>query len=221
MPYVVTQREFEIRSHDHLDEILYKSVAVQGTTKAFDLVQGGQDSKSLFRIHTNASRSQWDIYAFTQVFEGQAVDDEATMISPENKEPLYRKAKIVITWNKYHGDVYMVQSSQTPQPPQQGTESEGWGNDMDPRGVFDKESTLRCEEIQSFTSQYQAYHPRTNPILDSAAPPQLQSWWVWEHTQNLHQMKMHLAKGCDVALHVIIAITTNMVNVEKHADQAM
>jgi hypothetical protein len=30
-------------------------------------------------------------------------------------------------------------------------------------------------------------------------------------------MKMHLAKGSDIALHCILAISTNMVNVEKKA----
>jgi hypothetical protein len=40
-------------------------------------------------------------------------------------------------------------------------------------------------------------------------------YWVWEHTPTKHQIKMHLAKNTDRALHCLLAIITNQVDVEK------
>jgi hypothetical protein len=187
-PNIVNQRNFEIR--DDLNKLLYTSQAVSGTTKWFDFL--GEDGKKLFRIQTDSSRSTWDVYSYSPSFEDQKSDEEA---SEKAGESLYRKARIDITWNKNHGDVYPIVHSPD-----------------DLHGVAQEDSILKVEEIKSVTAQYQAFRP--DNMLDFPHPP-LTSWWVWEHTPRCHQMKMRLAKGSDIALHCIMAIATNLVYIEK------
>jgi len=193
---LVNQREFEIR--DDMDELLYTSKAVEGTTKWFDLFQS--DGKKLFCVQTDAAHVEWNIYNFTPNWEGQEEDRKAKNAQVlEDSAPLYRKARINITWNKHHGEVHLFEAS-----------------DTDTLGVVSKASVLLCEVISSITAQFQSYVPKL-PLLDEAMHPPLSGWWVWEHSRSLHQMKMHLSKGTDVALHCVVAITCNMVNVEKEA----
>jgi hypothetical protein len=42
-------------------------------------------------------------------------------------------------------------------------------------------------------------------------------YWKWENTWTTHQMKMHVAKGSDLALHVVMAIIANQVRYERNA----
>jgi hypothetical protein len=189
---VVNQREFEIR--DDLDELLYTSKPIEGTSKWFDLFDAL--GKKLFCIQTDSLRSQWQVHSYAPNWEGQMADPDV-----KSEAPLYRKARIGITWNKYHGEVHpFVQS------------------DSDAMGVATETPLLRCEEIAGITAQCQSYVPK-DVLLDNALHPPLVGWWVREHTLNRHQMKMHLAKGADIALHCIVAITTNMVNIEKKAEE--
>jgi hypothetical protein len=45
----------------------------------------------------------------------------------------------------------------------------------------------------------------------------LVGYWNWEHTLRTQKMKMHLAKGTDLALHVVVAILVNQVRYERNA----
>ena len=45
----------------------------------------------------------------------------------------------------------------------------------------------------------------------------LVAYWAWENTLRTHKMKMHLAKGSDLALHVVLAIVVNQVRYERNA----
>jgi hypothetical protein len=45
----------------------------------------------------------------------------------------------------------------------------------------------------------------------------LVGYWAWENTLRSHQMKMHLAKGADLALHVVLAVIVNQVRYERNA----
>jgi len=201
---LVDQRTFEIKSDT--DEILYKSQPVQGTTKWFDFCD--RNGNKLFCVQTNAARSVWKIYSYTPSWDGQVPDDTADL-SSSIEMPLYRKAVMDITWNKSHGTVHYMEPRMIP--------SEESSVAM---GTASEEAILKVEEIQSVTAQYQSFVPRyDSPVLDQALHPPLVGWWVWEHTERRHQMKMHLAKGTDVALHCLVAITTNMVHVEKHAEE--
>lgn len=193
-PNIINQRDYDIR--DDQDILLYTTKAVQGTVKSFDLFSKG--GERLFRVETTSLRDKWDIYAYGKpAFAGQQPDPDATK---QAGEPLYRKARVLVTWNKQHGDVYLFD------------EDHGDG-EKDAAGVPIDESILKVEEIKSITSQYQSYVPTG---LDIAHPP-LDGHWVWEHTLKTHKIKMNLAKGCDVALHCLLAVITNMVSIEHYA----
>ena len=156
---LVNQRAFEIRND--VDELLYTSQPIEGTTKWFDFFN--KSGVKLFCIQTNADRSFWNVYSYQPVWPGQAVDDEATRSIP-NGTPLYRKGRIDISWNKHHGEYIPI----IPSP------------EEDPMGVpaTTEEPLLRVEEIKSITGQYQSYVPQ-DALLDNALHPPLAGWWVW------------------------------------------
>ncbi len=147
-----------------------------------------KDGNKLFCIQTDKARVQWIIYSYEPNWESQ-----------KENNALYRKAQIDIAWNKYQGSIRLYAPGE-------------WGEE-----VLSEEAVLLCEDIRSITAQFQSFVPSMT-LLDSAMHPPLAGWWVWEHTKRRHQLKMHLAKGTDIALHCIVAITCNMVNVEKQAD---
>lgn len=187
---LVNQRSFHV--FDDVDELVYESKAIEGTTKNFIMLDA--TGNKIFCVHTDKARVEWTIFSYEPNWEGQ---EAAT------PEGLYRKARIDITWNKYHGVVRLFTPSAA-----------------DPRGdidMYSSEPSLVCEEIRSHTVQFQSYVPYKS-ALDNTLHPPLAGWWVWEHTPRRHQLKMHLAKGVDVVLHCIAAITCNMVQVEKQAD---
>jgi hypothetical protein len=191
---IVNQRDYEIR--DDQDILLYTTKAVQGTAKWFDLF--GKGGEKLFRVQTDALRDNWDIFAYGEpAFPGQQPDADVTK---QAGEPLYRKARVLVTWNKHNGDVHMY------------GQDTGEG-DNDTAGVVQANSILKVEEIRSVTSQFQSYVPSG---MDIAHPP-LDGHWVWEHTIKTHRIKMNLAKGCDIALHCLLAVMTNMITLERNA----
>jgi hypothetical protein len=51
-------------------------------------------------------------------------------------------------------------------------------------------------------------HQDTQPIV---------GYWSWDNTLRVHKMKMHLAKGSDLSLHVVLAIIANQVRYERNA----
>jgi hypothetical protein len=192
---VVNQRDFEIR--DDADEFLYSSKAIEGTSKWFDLLD--DKGNKLFCIQTDSNaRAEWIIYSYARNWAGQQVSFNG----------LYAKARIDITWNKYHGQVHLYSPSESNPQGEVKVEQE------QPTG-----SILKCEEIKSLTAQFQSFVPsKQGSAADAVLHPPLAGWWCWEHTERRHQLKMHLCKGTDIALHCIVAIVCNMVNVEKQAD---
>ena len=46
---------------------------------------------------------------------------------------------------------------------------------------------------------------------------ELVGYWLWENTLRTHKMKMHVAQGTDLALHVVLAIIVNQVRYERNA----
>lgn len=194
---IVNQRDFEVR--DESEELLYTSRPIEGTTKWFDLLD--KDAKPLFCVQTDSLRTYWQVYSYAPVWEGQQADEDATKEAGDGG--LYRKVRIDISWDKCHGEVRPMVKSE-----------------KDPMGVLGegKEPVLRVEEIKSLTAQYQSYVPN-DALLDKALHPPLVGWWMWEHTPNRHQIKMHLAKGTDKALHCLVAIITNLVYIEKRSEE--
>jgi len=45
----------------------------------------------------------------------------------------------------------------------------------------------------------------------------LVGFWHWDNTLRTHRMKLHVAKGADLALHVVLAIIVNQVRYERNA----
>jgi hypothetical protein len=45
----------------------------------------------------------------------------------------------------------------------------------------------------------------------------LVAYWKWEHSFHTQQMKMHIAKNSDLALHIVVAIIANQVRYERNA----
>jgi hypothetical protein len=57
---------------------------------------------------------------------------------------------------------------------------------------------------------------KKNAIQEQESQP-LVGYWYWEHSLRSHRMKMHVAKGADLALHVVMAIVVNQVRFERNA----
>ena len=188
---LVSQRDFEIKDEDNV--LLYTTKPVEGTTKDFDLLD--KDDNKLLHVHTNSSRSKWQIYSYKSTFEGQTPITDRGDVKVE--EPLYRKAAVSITWDKYHGVVSLYEGT----------------NPDDTQGILSKEHILRIEEIKSITAQFQSFVPKM-----SLLHPKLCGYWIREHTAKTDRVKMHLAKGTDVALHTILSVITNSVRVERQAE---
>lgn len=191
---IVDQRSFEVRND--MDEILYTSKPIVGSTKWFDLCSAS--GEKLFCVHTDDLHEKWTIFTYNPVWEDQQGEENLV-----GKEKIYRKARIDINHGKSHGQVFPY--------------VQDWEHDTDFKGVASDKSLLKVEEIKSKTAQFQSYIPqpvlKDNPLVHPAPC----GWWVWENTPNRHQMKMHLVKDSDIALHCIVAITANLVYVEKQS----
>jgi hypothetical protein len=189
---LVNQREFEVRNDQDL--LLYKSHAVEGTTKEFSL-WGMAENSELFRVIPDVDHTHWIIYGHNRLFEGQV---------PSKDNRWYKVAVVTIAWDHCHADVKPMVAGEDPT--------------ADPTGVPAKEALLKVETIKSLTAQYQSFRPSSNGASSLLHPP-LNGHWIWEHTQHSHQLKMHLCKGCDQALHCLLAVITNLVTVEHQANQ--
>eukprot|EP00541_Cyclophora_tenuis_P004625 CAMPEP_0116542544 /NCGR_PEP_ID=MMETSP0397-20121206/1073_1 /TAXON_ID=216820 /ORGANISM="Cyclophora tenuis, Strain ECT3854" /LENGTH=276 /DNA_ID=CAMNT_0004066561 /DNA_START=59 /DNA_END=889 /DNA_ORIENTATION=- len=44
----------------------------------------------------------------------------------------------------------------------------------------------------------------------------LVGFWSWENTVRVHKVKMHVAEGSDLALHVVLAVVTNQLRLERN-----
>ena len=58
--------------------------------------------------------------------------------------------------------------------------------------------------------------PPVPPLLPTKEQP-LVGYWVWENSLRTHKMKMHLAKGSDLALHIVLAVLVNQLRYERNA----
>lgn len=192
---LVDQRSFEIRND--MDEVLYSSKPIVGSTKWFDLYSA--NGEKLFCVHTDAHHEKWTIFSYKPAWKFQQPEDNTV-----GEEKIYRKAQIDITYGKSHGEVFPYAAD--------------WEHDKDFKGVLtSSKSLLTVEEIKSKTGQFQSYIPQDMLHDNTLVHPPLCGWWVWENTRNRHQMKMHLVKDSDIALHCIVAIATNLVHVEKES----
>ena len=61
---------------------------------------------------------------------------------------------------------------------------------------------------------------QSSTVVNGGEQP-LVSFWSWENSIRVHRMKMHLARGSDLALHVVLAVITNQLRYERHATVAV
>lgn len=189
----VNQREYNFINEDGV--ILYTTKAVEGTTKDFDLLN--ETGTKLFHIQTNSSHTRWDIYSYRANFDKQNEVDIGLNIKVN--EPLYYKALVKIAWDKYHGEVHLYEPS-----------------NEDPKGIVGKEAILKVEEIKSTMAAFQSFVPNLHLSLTHAP---LCGYWLREYTNKTDIIKMHLSSHTDIALHCILAVVTNLVNVERQAEK--
>jgi len=52
-------------------------------------------------------------------------------------------------------------------------------------------------------------------LKDSPLEP-LVGYWIWDNTMQVHKMKMTVAKDSDLALHVVLAVVTNQLRLERN-----
>lgn len=186
---IVNQREFDVRDDQAI--LLYNTKAVEGTVTWFDVLGAG--GQKLLRVEADMQRRHWDVFAFaTPAFPGQQPDSDATA---KAGEPLYKKARLDITWDSYHATLSLYGKDERPE------------GGVDTSGTVVGEPILKVEEIKSITAQFQTHLPHKNDFLVG--------FWVWEHTVKTHRIKMHLAKNSDMALHIALAVMTNMVHTQR------
>jgi hypothetical protein len=57
----------------------------------------------------------------------------------------------------------------------------------------------------------------SQPGLKKKAPLEpLVGYWIWDNTMQVHKMKMTVAKDSDLALHVVLAVVTNQLRLERN-----
>jgi hypothetical protein len=62
-----------------------------------------------------------------------------------------------------------------------------------------------------------AEHHNGNAEQEQEQDQPLVGYWSWDNTLRVHKMKMHLAKGSDLSLHIVLAIIVNQVRYERNA----
>lgn len=110
-------------------------------------------------------------------------------------------------------DVVKLLRQDTEQHLQEG--SEGRGSDM---AMDDLSQSMRDDSDNLMVDAIQ-----TDPDAEEASPQSLEQqkpligYWHWEHSMRTHKMKMHVAKGADLALHIVLAVLVNQVRYERNA----
>mmetsp|Transcript_1856 Transcript_1856/g.2847 ORF Transcript_1856/g.2847 Transcript_1856/m.2847 type:complete len:518 (+) Transcript_1856:80-1633(+) len=75
-----------------------------------------------------------------------------------------------------------------------------WGNDL-------SNSSRKSVSSRASASSQGAEDEPLEPLV---------GFWNWDNTMRVHKMKMHLAKDSDLALHVVLAIVTNQLRLERN-----
>ena len=81
-------------------------------------------------------------------------------------------------------------------------------------------STVRNSSNSLASSNGESYPP----ILTASSSSELRKreleplvgFWNWDNTVRVHKMKLHVAEGSDLALHVVLAIVTNQLRLERN-----
>lgn len=80
------------------------------------------------------------------------------------------------------------------------------------------DQALTADTTASTAAQQVTDDSPLEAVIEAAIKPQpLVGYWAWEHSLRTHKIKMHLAKGSDLALHVVLAVLVNQVRYERNA----
>lgn len=188
-----SRRDYTIRDSNEIG--LYITQKVKGTDVWFDLLEGGT-GKPLLRVKAHSHhRKDWDIYTFERPsFEGQQAEEEASKRAGDGWS-LYRKARLTILFSSSEGSLSLYEK----------------GSDL--AGVPSSVPILEIQEVKNTEPNFQTLLP--SPADE--AKSNVVGFWGWEHATPTDEksMKMHLARGTDLALHAVVAIVSDMVWHEK------
>lgn len=98
----------------------------------------------------------------------------------------------------------------TEKDPRKASQTEGEDNvdsDIDDSDQIKKTSSHTSLDGLSTSSSKSGKHEDLEPLV---------GFWNWDNTMRVHKMKMHVAEGSDLALHVVLAIVTNQLRLERN-----
>lgn len=156
-------------------------------------IESPDGKKKLSRIlKVGKISSSWIVLSYINpAFSDQSPDPNARTTSEftvESADPLYRMYEVKISTGKTSASVHPFV------PDDSGKEK---------CGVPGKESVLRIEKVgKGFKEEYQT---------SMVGQTNLVSHWSWDNGLTEHNIKLIVAKGTDLGLHVALAVLVNVV----------
>jgi hypothetical protein len=178
------QREFQIRrSH----KVLYFTKAVPNTAFWFDVCRKYEEP--ILQVRGHPWKKQWDILSYhIPSYVGQdAIRDESS-----SNHPLYRKARIHIDWKLDRAEVQLCQPLLTEIINKGEKTAEVWS---DPILIY-------YDADRIYGNKGQTYRPDDHDTLIS----------YLEMSADHKYSFLHLAKNCDIALHVILTVISSIIH---------
>ena len=185
--FVPAPREYQVKDASS-GNVLFSTQKVDKLEKGFDLLDK-DGSTVLLRVDSTYSNRRWHIYQVGKpVFEGQRPDPEP---SAKTGQELFRKASVFYPKDELH--TAMVHMFRT-------TKDTVDDNDVD--------TVLKLERCGGPAK----WHFQTMRLDDTQ---NLVAYWKWEGGVPIPMMKeeymvIDLAKGSDLALHIVLAVMASL-----------
>lgn len=143
--------------------------------------------------------------------------DKNEVIKPETDEKIVHETSLMgylkgYGWNTHSFPKNIVEEDASSESIEIGLKqdvSESEDSDTIERTWIQVET---CQELQKNNGEQTKSKPPKKPKDEP-----LVAYWSWENSLRVHKMKMHLAKGSDLALHVVMAVIVNQVRYERNA----
>jgi hypothetical protein len=200
LPLIPVTREYQIKDGD--SNVIFSTKKVDKLVNGFDLVRevnnndddDDEGATTILRVDSTYSNRTWHIFQVgTPVFEGQRPDPEP---SSKTGQDLFRKASVFYPKGEQHSAVvHMFRNN---------------NNDDDD----DVDAVLKLERCGGGV-KWAFQTMRFVEEEDGTQQSPLVAYCKWEGspvpmvTKEEH-MVMHLARGSDLALHVILAVLANL-----------
>jgi hypothetical protein len=196
LPLIPVTREYQIKDGNGL--VIFSTKKADKLVNGFDLVHhdnNNNNNKIILRVDSTYSNRTWHIFQVgTPVFEGQRPDPEP---SSKTGQDLFRKASVFYPKGEQHSAlVHMFRNASN-------------SNTDDNNAEGDVDTVLKLERCGGGVKwAFQTLR------LDGSSTQSLVAYCKWEGspipmTKEEH-MVMDLAKGSDLALHVILAVLANL-----------